>query len=92
MRQKNIFPGERNSSDLSNFLANIMLVNGGARTPSHLEFLISGCQANTTDHVFSVLRLTYARIAKITASASCKFKDNNQESRKHSHFGLDNIR
>ena len=69
-----------------------MSMKGVARTTSNLEFLISGCQTNTTDHVFSVLRLTYARIAKITASASCKFKDNNQESRKHSHFGLDNIR
>lgn len=69
-----------------------MSMKGVARTTSNLEFLISGCQTNPDDHGFSVLPLTYARTAKIATSVRCKFKDSNQESRKHSHLGLENIR
>src|SRR3712207_7691725 len=58
---------------------NIMSMKGVARTTSNLEFLISGCQTNPDDHGFSVLRLTYARIAKSPTSDRCKFKDRSEE-------------
>src|SRR3712207_8311684 len=61
-RKKNIFPGERNSSDLSNLSRkNIMSMKGVARTTSNLEFLISGCE--TKDRKSTRLNSSHANIS-----------------------------